>query len=120
MIKFKNILAENMRRFGTKNLNEQTLDSGELEKILLKNFLIFRFPNNQNKIASWMSNYPPFDDVFYYMDKDPIVSNADPDKQIYKEYTNWLQKNGFERGDVYVNDGNANRVQQQILANGFK
>ncbi len=117
----KNILAENMRRFGTKNLNEQTINSIELEKILLINFLKFKFPTNQNKIAVWMRNYNSIDDTFYYMGLDPIFKKMYPESQlIWEDYKDWLQQNGFQPGDIYVDNDSAARVQQQILAKGFK
>ncbi len=47
MIKLKNVLAENMRRFGTKNLNENNMDPSNFLKFAIKQSY-----NNVENIAS--------------------------------------------------------------------
>jgi hypothetical protein len=113
MIKLKNILAENMRRFNTKNLNEQTSTPRDLEKILVKNFYKFKFPTKLDRIENvWMPAFATVDNSFQDLGLDVEATKA--------EYTNWLQKNGFRPTDIYIDQQNIDSVQKQILAKRFK
>lgn len=108
-----NILAENMRRFNTKNLNEQTATPSDVEKILVKNFYKFKFPTKIAAIEkTWMPAFVNVDNSFQDLGLDVESTKA--------EYIKWLQTNGFQPGDIYIDQQNIGRVQKQILAKRFK
>lgn len=108
-----NILAENMRRFNTKNLNEQTSTPSAIEKILVKNFLKFKNPKSMSATApDYMASFVNVDNFFQDMGYDVEATKA--------EYIKWLQTNGFQPGDIYVDQQNMGRVQKQILAKRLK
>lgn len=79
MIKLKNILAENVRRFGTKNLNETNLT--DLEKIQFDSDrdpktgnvkLISTFKDLEAALEDNLSTFVG-DDVFYTTDEDDDI-----------------------------------------------
>jgi len=94
-------------------LNEQIAKPIDLDKILVKNFLKFKLPAKQREIETiYMPEFNNIDNTFQDMDL-----NLEATKE---EYMTWLQKNGFQRGDIYVDNETAGRVQKQILAKRFK
>jgi len=94
-------------------LNEQIAKPIDLEKILVKNFYKFKFPTRLDDIEkNWMTDFGGVDGHLQ-----SVGTNLDTTKD---EYMSWLQKNGFQRGDIYVSDDIAGRVQKQIIAKRFK
>ena len=94
-------------------LTEQIVREADPAKILVKNFLKFKFPTKKAEIENkWMSSYTNVDNMF-----ESLGLNLDATKT---EYMAWLQKNGFKRSDIYVDDTNLVRVQQQLLSKRFE
>ena len=93
-IKLKNLLAENMRRFGTKNLSEQTThDAKTLEQTLIDKFvklggapMEYATPGMRNELLN------DYEDIYY----------------------KWLTGNGFETTDVMLDTGVSEERLNQI------
>jgi hypothetical protein len=104
---------EEINGINESGLNEQIAKPIDLEKILVKNFLKFKLPAKQREIETvYMPQFDNPDNMFQDIDLNVEATKT--------EYMAWLQKNGFQPGDIYVDDANAGRVQKQILAKKFK
>lgn len=113
--KAEDVVAMARKEYGIdeSGLTEQIVREADPAKILVKNFLKFKFPTKTAEIENkWMASYTNVDNMF-----ESLGLNLDATKT---EYMAWLQKNGFKRSDIYVDDTNLVRVQQQLLAKRFK
>ena len=91
--KLKNILAENMRRFNTKNLSEQTRNNPAAHKAL-ELMLISKFVDLGNAGIEY---------------KDPGMRQQFLN-DYENEYSAWLTRNGFTSDDMIIDQNNAARV----------
>ena len=112
MIKLKNILAENMRRFGTKNLNETNLT--DLEKIQFGSDrdpktgnvkLISTFKDLEAALEDNLSTFVG-DDVFYTTDEDDDIVYVIESGLAYDKVYN-PETYCFNSGKLAISQGSA-------------
>jgi hypothetical protein len=92
--KLKNLLAENMRRFGTKNLSEQ---------------------NNNYKYFCENPNKRGLDQYTYAKDIDEAIAQDDVDGiiMIGKEFIKWLTDDNNMKGDYHIDKTTGEQYQDR-------
>ena len=97
-IKLKNILAENMRRFNTKNLNEQSENPKDLQNRLAILYLMQTKKLNNISAEKELYNLGGYDN---------FITGFDGQNESYMD---WLESVGLKRDDVYINTSDIERV----------
>ena len=106
------LTESDLTRIVRRVIKEQKAMSGkDIEFILVKNFLKTIRPNLTLERAD-----------FDYIDNllENFISEGNDLETLKQMYMSWLEKNGFEREDIYVGNDNMSRVQELITKKGLK
>ena len=103
------LTESDLTRIVRRVIKEQKAMSGkDIEFILVKNFL---------KIIKPQLTFDTSD----YNNIDSLFQNLDYSLEALKRmYIRWLEINGFEREDIYIDNENMSRVQELITKKGLK
>jgi hypothetical protein len=105
------LTESDLTRIVRRVIMEQKTNGAELEFILVKNFLKTIYPN----FTLERSDYDNIDSLF------ESFTGEKYDREKLKEmYMGWLEKYGFERGDIFIANDNMYRVQALITKKGLK
>jgi hypothetical protein len=111
MKKIIRLTESDLTRIIKRVIMEQETNGKELEFILVKNFLRTIKP----EITLKRSDYNNVDSLF-----ENFTDEEEPLDTLKQKYMNWLAKNGFEQGDIYIDNNNKSRVQELITKKGLK